>query len=238
MPDTQTTQERPIPVLLELGDRFRALEDAAPARRRLRRPRGRLAVALAVLAVGGLGGGAAAAGLFHFGKPIAPPPPGDVPPTQIPLPTTATVEPVTSPDPDGGPPWGIRVARNKGGEPCFAVNRVLDGKLGTVSGTELHELPLTGPGACGPAPEPLRYEVMQGFGRGTDGGRTTVGGLVSGEATSVVVNGPGGARKLEISPHGAFVTVYKGVLAPRDVPLTITLKDGSTQSFRAPGVAG
>jgi hypothetical protein len=44
--------------------------------------------------------------------------------------------------------------------------------------------------------------------------------------------------ELEMPPHGAFVTVYGGALTPLDVPVTIRLDDGSTRSFRAPGVPG
>jgi hypothetical protein len=238
MPETRIRDEHPIPVLVELGARFRELEavGAGVQPRRVRRPRTAMVLAAVVLAA--FAAVAGAGGLFHIGSPLEPPPPGDVLPAQIPLPDTATVEHVTSPDPDGGPEWGIRVAKNNAGEPCFAVNRVLDGKFGTVTGTEFHELPLRGPGSCGPAPAPVRYEVLQGFGRGTDGGRTIVGGLVSAEVQSVVVTGPDGRRELEISAHGAFVTAYKGVFHPRQLPVTVTLKDGTTQTYRAPGVPG
>jgi hypothetical protein len=236
MPETRTTDEYPIPMLVELGARFRELEAAGVRTRRVRRPRTAVVLAAAVLAA--FAAVAGAGDLFHIGSPLEPPPPGDVLPAQIPLPDTATVEPVTSPDPAGGPEWGIRVAKNKAGEPCFALNRVLDGKFGTVRGTEFHELPLTGPGSCGPAPAPLRYEVLQGFGPGTDGGRTILGGLVSADVQSVVVTGPDGPRRLEISAHGAFVTAYKGVFHPRELPVTVTLKDGTTQSYRRPGAAG
>jgi hypothetical protein len=238
MPETRTRDEYPIPVLVELGARFRELEAAGAGvqPRRVRRPK--TAVVLAAVVLVAFAAVAGAGGLFHIGSPLEPPPPGDVLPAQIPLPDTATVEPVRSPDPNGGPEWGIRVAKNKAGEPCFAVNRVLDGKFGTVTGTEFHELPLRGPGSCGPAPAPVRYEVLQGFGRGTDGGRTILGGLVSADVQSVVVIGPDGPRELEISAHGAFVTAYKGVFRPRQLPVTVTLKDGTTQTYRAPGVPG
>lgn len=236
MRESMKTDEQPIPVVAELGERFRALEARAPRRSRRRRPTAALVLALIALAATAAVTGAV--GLIHFGAPHEPPPPGDVPAAQTPVPGTATVESVTSPDPDGGPPWGIRVSRNSRGEPCFAINRVLDGKLGTVSGTEFHELPLTGPGSCGPEPAPVRYEVMQGFGQGTGGGRTLIGGLVSSDVDAVTVNGPDSPRKLEVSKHGAFVTAYEGVLQPRDIPLTVTLKDGTVLTYKAPGVPG
>jgi hypothetical protein len=234
MTDPDRGQEHGIPVLMELGRRFQEAE-RRPARRH-RRPAVLLATAGATLAI--CAAVAGATGLFSTGAPIPPPPAGDVPRDQTPLPTTATVEPVTSPAPDGGLPWGIRVSKNGSGEPCFAIGRVQDGKLGVVRGRQFHELPLTGPGTCGPAPTPLRYEITQGWGAGTNGGLTTVAGLVAPDVRSVTVEGPDGARTLEISPHGAFVTVYQGVLSPHEVPVTVTLHDGSTQRYSAPGVPG
>jgi hypothetical protein len=118
------------------------------------------------------------------------------------------------------------------------VGRVKDGKLGVVRGTVFHELPLTGPGSCGPAPDPLRYEITQGWGTGAEGGLTTVAGLVSPDVQAVTVDGPDGPRTLEISSHGAFVTVYHGVYSPHEVPITIKLKDGSIQRYSAPGISG
>jgi hypothetical protein len=220
-------------VLVELGRRFREAEAASAPSYRAWRPR--TVVVLVILTLIACAAVAAATGLIHIGSPVSAPPPGDVVPAQIPVPETATVEAVTSPDPDGGPAWGIRVARNSAGEPCFAVNRVLDGKLGIVTGTEFRELPIRGPGSCGPAPDPVRYEVTLASGRETGGGRTAVAGLVSADVASVTVNGPDGPRKLEISPHGAFVTVFRGVLTPREVPVTAQLEDGSERRYDAPG---
>jgi hypothetical protein len=39
---------------------------------------------------------------------------------------------VSTPDPGGGPPWGMRVFSTKRGEGCVQVGRVLDGKLGAL----------------------------------------------------------------------------------------------------------
>ncbi len=39
---------------------------------------------------------------------------------------------VSTPDPAGGPPWGMRVLSTKRGEGCIQVGRMLDGKLGAI----------------------------------------------------------------------------------------------------------
>ncbi len=45
---------------------------------------------------------------------------------------TVRVLPVTTSDPAGGPPWGMRVLSTKRGEGCIQVGRLLDGKLGAI----------------------------------------------------------------------------------------------------------
>jgi hypothetical protein len=40
--------------------------------------------------------------------------------------------PVSTADPDGGPPWGMRVLSTKRGVGCVQVGRLLDGKLGAI----------------------------------------------------------------------------------------------------------
>jgi hypothetical protein len=78
---------------------------------------------------------------------------------------------------------------------------------------------------------------MQGWGGpGVEGGVTTLAGLVSGDVESVSVDGPDGKRTLAVSTHGTFIAVYKGVVAPRDVPVSIHLRDGSVQRYTGPGV--
>jgi hypothetical protein len=39
---------------------------------------------------------------------------------------------IATPDPAGGPPWGMRVLSTKAGEGCVQVGRLLDGKLGAL----------------------------------------------------------------------------------------------------------
>src|SRR5439155_1637813 len=85
------------------------------------------------------------------------PPPGGSLLDRI-VPGTTRVLPVRAADPDGGPPWGLRVFRAKSGAFCVQTGRVVNGKLG-VLGQEgafhndgrFHELPVVAEG-CGGRP--------------------------------------------------------------------------------------
>jgi hypothetical protein len=45
---------------------------------------------------------------------------------------TVRLLPISTSDPVGGPPWGMRVLSTKRGEGCVQVGRLLDGKLGAI----------------------------------------------------------------------------------------------------------
>lgn len=45
---------------------------------------------------------------------------------------TVRLLPIATPDPAGGPPWGLRVLSTKRGEGCVQVGRLVDGKLGVI----------------------------------------------------------------------------------------------------------
>ena len=45
---------------------------------------------------------------------------------------TVRLLPVSTPNPAGGPPWGMRMLSTKRGEGCVQVGRLLDGKLGAI----------------------------------------------------------------------------------------------------------
>ena len=102
--------------------------EAAPARTTLRRRRVRtLAIALAV-ALGLAGVAYAATQLIETGEPVPPPPHSGSLLDRI-VPGTTRVLPVRAADPDGGPPWGLRVFRAKSGAFCVQTGRVVTGSL-------------------------------------------------------------------------------------------------------------
>jgi hypothetical protein len=107
-----------------------------PPRATHRRQRGRknrhglliLIPALLVLAVAGL----ALGGVIEIGEPasheLSAAEAGYGPLT----PGTVRLLPIRTPDPSGGPPWGLRVFSTKRGVGCIQVGRLVDGRLGAL----------------------------------------------------------------------------------------------------------
>jgi hypothetical protein len=108
-----------------------------PPRNAIARARSRLrlrllavvAPAVLVLTAGAL----AASGVIRIGAP-AEPSGGSLPELRGGGLVKGTVRllSVTTPDPAGGPPWGMRVLSTKAGEGCVQVGRLVDGKLGAI----------------------------------------------------------------------------------------------------------
>jgi len=126
-------------VLAELGaELHRVARDVlgdAPARRepslagRLRRRWRTLPVVVLIV----LGGAAVAfaSGLFSFGAPVASTPifsNADIGLGAV-TPGSVKLLSITTPDPQGGPPWGLRVLRTTREAGCVQVGRLVDGKL-------------------------------------------------------------------------------------------------------------
>jgi len=108
--------------------------EAPPKRTRARLPRPRLRLALAIPAVLALSGAAlAASGVIRIGAPAEP-----VKGFSAPLrggglaKGTVHLLPLSTADPGGGPPWGMRVLSTRSGEGCVQVGRLLGGKLGAI----------------------------------------------------------------------------------------------------------
>jgi hypothetical protein len=104
--------------------------------------------ALLVIAAGGV-----ASGVIHFGKPERTFPLFTNPRTELGALTPGTVRvlPLATPDPDGGPPWGLRVLSTTRGVGCIQVGRLVDGKLGALGQDgafhddgRFHPLPVNG----------------------------------------------------------------------------------------------
>ncbi len=91
-----------------------------------------LSLAFAALALIGAGGGAL---LLAPGRPITPA--YELPAMSTvgigrPLAPSLALLPLRAADPDGGPPWGMRVIRTTRGLACIQAGRVLDGRLGGI----------------------------------------------------------------------------------------------------------
>jgi hypothetical protein len=156
-----------LPVLKAIGEqivaaarREESTSTAAEPRRiaRLRFPRRRSRRLLTLLVLtGGLAGGAAFAAtrLIQTGEPVPARPRAQSQLLGAIVPGTTRLLSVRAPDPDGGPPWGLRVFRTKHELACVQVGRVVDGKLGVLGQDgafhddgRFHELPVAAEG-CG-----------------------------------------------------------------------------------------
>jgi len=97
-------------------------------------------------------------------------------------PGTSRLTSLRAPDPEGGLPWGSRIARSKDGHIfCMQAGRVQDGKLGVVGrdGNVRRRRPLS-PALAGRQPErQLRRDASSGVsgsaGRSTDPGQRVTG---------------------------------------------------------------
>jgi hypothetical protein len=105
--------------------------------------------AVLVLAAGAL----AAGGVIQFGAPAKPTPIFSNPRAELGALTPGTVRllPIATPDPQGGPPWGLRVLSTTRGVGCIQVGRLVDGRLGALgqdgafrNDGRFHELPVSG----------------------------------------------------------------------------------------------
>jgi hypothetical protein len=122
---------------------------------RLSRP---VMVAVACLVV--CGSALAATGVFRTGAPVG----SEVPPNPSAyegavIARTVRLLPLRVSDPDGGPPWALRVLKTTRGLMCLQVGRVVDGRLGALGED----------GAFGDdgAFHPLSLDYLSGLGCGT-----------------------------------------------------------------------
>jgi hypothetical protein len=223
-----------IDALEDLAAQFRQLGNEAATnrhrrRRTIKRPTRPVLIA-AVTAVVLTCTASAATLVLREGTPLPEAPAGDFTADQLPLPETSRLAGVQTTDPAGGAPWGVRVFSNAAGAHCFAPGRVVDGKLGVISGGVFRELPLRGPGTCVqfngrevPLGMVARYYPPED--------RTAIYGVASPLVTSIGFQT--GIRSQTVIPDsdGAYIAVFEGEPHVRRI---ITLTDGTRQVLDPP----
>jgi len=235
---------------LALDDGFRervwrevAARRAQPAGRTRRRWRPQLrvvtlAVPLALVLAGGAG--AAVSGLIRIGAPATPfhfasPQPLSLGPAPVERGAVHLLA-VVAPDPQGGPPWGLRIVTTTGGSGCIEVGRVLDGSFGGLGEDgsfnddgEFHAVPpvdAENTAACAPLDRSGRLFYNVASAVGTASGTFFVpGGCVSSRAFAPVL-----LRMLErhpadsdLCPAASNRTLIYGLLGPDAESIAYTL---------------
>ncbi len=135
--------------------RARFFKDASFGGHRLPRIRRRTLVFIVPVLLALAGCGALAAGVIRFGAPAKPSPyvfPGPQAGNGTPIPGTERLLPIATPDPEGGPTWGMRLYHTTRDLGCVQVGRVLDGKFGALGqdgafgdDSRFHEVPVNAP---------------------------------------------------------------------------------------------
>jgi hypothetical protein len=199
------------------------------------RSRSRLLIAASIiLMVLVAAGGAAAVLLISEGSPLPSPNAADVAPWEHPVPGSVMLAGLDAPDPEGGPPWDLRIFQSSSGETCTAVGQIFNGKFGIVGLDRVFRaLPLTGVDACGVPgiAGPVLAGARQFAGRTAGEARTVVNGIAGAGARSVIAYGPGGERRLTLGPQGSFITVYQGLLGEVRPRILVTTADGRADAI-------
>lgn len=210
------------------------------------RPRSRLgrrwsaALVLAGLALVAAGAALAATGQLDFGPPLDPlGRPGRQDHGGSPA-QRGRLLAVRTPDPAGGPPWGIRTFRSRRGELCAQYGRVVAGRLvalersGRPRELRLGCLGRARPGSYGQT----GADASGALGPVSGDQRTLMYGYVGTRARQVILQRRAGGlepRRMVLPVRdGAYLAVYRGVVRNYflDQPrITVVLDDGTVHSL-------
>jgi hypothetical protein len=206
--------------MVVFGIRLATEESDRRARRHRRLPRGITFGSAGLVAL--VVTGTAAAGLTALtGSPIPAPLRADDTVTIWPRVGASRIAAPRSPDPDGGPPWAVRVGTASGGQVCAGAGQVRAGVFGIVGQDDrFRALPEDAGGGCVSAPVPGRPIVaaraVAGDLRAIDGlpttGTTVLFGAGGGSLRSVLVRTPDGrVRRPALTDDGVFVLAMRGL---------------------------
>jgi len=222
-----------LPILDELAEQlFTAAPSSQRQPLRWRGPRRSLALAVVLCLV--IAAGAAAATLLVLrGSVIPAPNPRDVPPEQTPAPGTSRLEPLRIPDPDGGPPWALRVARSQTGQLCATVGQVIDGDFGLIGlDGRFRSLPERIVDACSvPRADKASLIGARVFDAPQPGAvRTVVNGIAGHSLRRVQIEAGGRRSTAQIAPDGTFLAVLRGYPEALQLRVTLTFADGHRET--------
>lgn len=217
-------------ILDELGAELdRAVRaDETPAARRRHWWRTPLVAVIATLGVGG--GAFAGTQLLGQGDPVPGPHAIDVPSEAAPLAASVTFGGRPVADPDGAPPWEVRLARSKAGERCVAIGQIVDRRFGLVGLDRIFRpLPVGAGDACTAAPR--GQQVVAGarnlLGRGRVTPKTIVSGLAGPGVKSVAVRSAAGTTTVALGRDRSFLAVLRGAAEELRPAVLVRTEDGA-----------
>lgn len=209
--------------------------------RRLRFPRGRpLALVLVALVVATPAVGAVS-GWFSPGKPdsTGPVSPGTL--YGVVRPGESRMLPIRVSDPQGGPPWGLRLVRTTRGDTCVQLGRVQDGQLGSLgiddawdNDHRFHRIPPSARDAqdCG-STDAAGHGFVNRSRLGESASANLSGDWTKGpEASGCRLPVGGGNRSQPHCPKGTNRILFYGLLGPDAVSITYRKPDGRLATER------
>jgi hypothetical protein len=143
-------------------------------------------------------------------------------------------------DPDGGPPWGLRVEKTTRGLTCVQLGRVVDGRIGVLG----QDGAFSDDGAF----HPLSVNFLNGAGCATEDahGNAFLNEQIHGLPTSALLDDQqhtsGGCyeprRPTRACPPSHLRDVYFGLLGPDATSITYALHSGGTVTSATAGADG
>ncbi len=176
----------------------------------------------------------AATGVILTGAPVHPQGPLNPDAGEgVPAPGAARLLPLRVPDPEGGPPWGMRLVRTTRGELCVQIGRVANGQLG--------ELGLDGvfhdDGRFHPIPPDVLPETS-GVGKSVEDDAATesvscelAGHAIAGAHIGVDRSAGAANEDARAIPRGDLRDLYYGLLGPDAV--SVSYREGAEQRSEA-----
>lgn len=147
----------------------------------------------------------------------------------IPVPGTSRLD-QTVPDPGADAAWRVRLSDSTTGGRCVEPGRAIGGRFGSIDPHgAFHDLPLDQGGTCGDlAAEPVILAINAYPAGDHRPARTVLFGVASGGVADISVTEPGGAAIAHpsVGSRGGFLLPLAGTIAPQELPVTITLRDG------------
>lgn len=139
------------------------------------------------------------------------------------------------PDPSEKVGWGVRTYASTSGGDCVELGRIAGDRFGRVDPDgSFRDLPLDQGGTCGDLGAEPAILAINSF-PAVDGrpARTVLFGTVSANVADVAVTTPSGDKPVHPAIDGAhgFAVPLAGDVAPQDLPVTVTLRDGRTTTY-------